>query len=414
MSQVGLPVRPKRKFLPEDLSIDKWEDVSAFFENLESRKIEDFQSLWTWLKDRSELEAVLEEDMAWRYIKMNIDTRNEDFSKHFHRFVENIEPKISPFENKFDEILLSKSFHELKSDSGLDIVFKKAKFHHDIFREKNIPLNTKLQVKSQEFGAISSEMSIEFEGEKLTMPKAAVLLKDTDRNKRATVYQLIQERRLADKEKLNDLFNELIQLRNEIALNAGFENYRDYKFSSLCRMDYSVEDCRKFHDAVAEEVIPIISSIDQKRKEALNLDSLKPWDTQVDVTGEKPLRPFKDSSDLIAKTIDCFNEIDPFFGQCISIMSKMGHLDLESKEGKAPGGFNYPLYEIGVPFIYMNAAGTIRDLVTMVHEGGHAIHSFLSRDLELTGFKDLTSEVAELASMSMELISMEHLLNVLL
>jgi oligoendopeptidase F len=88
-------------------------------------------------------------------------------------------------------------------------------------------------------------------------------------------------------------------------------------------------------------------------------------------------------------------------------MKEMGHLDLDSRIGKAPGGFNYPLYEIGVPFIYMNAAGTLRDLVTMVHEGGHAIHSFLTRDLELTEFKSVPSEVAELASMGMELISMD-------
>lgn len=408
MAEEEIPARPDRYFLPDHLEINSWEDVSPYFEQLESRNIEDFDSLWSWLRDRSELEAVLEEDLAWRYIKMNIDTRDEAASKSFHGFIENIEPKISPYQNKFDKIFLEHHYDQVKSDLGLNIIYTKADIHNKIFREENIPLNTKLQVKSQEYGAISSEMSIEFEGKELTMPRAGVFLKDVDRNKRAMVYNLIQKRRLLDKHKINDLFNELISTRHKVAKNAGFENYRDYKFDDLCRIDYTVEDCKKFHHSIAEEVMPIIVSIDQKKKEILGIDALKPWDTQVDVSGKPALVPFKDSKELIHKTIQCFNEIDPYFGKCIETMSKMGHLDLESKEGKAPGGFNYPLYEIGVPFIYMNAAGTIRDMVTMVHEGGHAIHSFLSRDLQLTAYKDVTSEVAELASMSMELISMEH------
>jgi oligoendopeptidase F len=251
-------------------------------------------------------------------------------------------------------------------------------------------------------------MNIEWEGQTMTLPQASVLLKDTDRNKRAEVYALIQHRRLLDKEKFDVLFNELIALRHKVALNAGFENYRDYKFVEMCRFSYSEKDCFAFHDAIQKETVPIIEQIDERRKQKLGLSSLKPYDAQVDLTGKPALKPFVDSNDLIRKTIQCYNEIDPYFGSCIEIMSEMSYLDLDSRQGKAPGGFNYPLYEIGVPFIYMNSAGTIRDLVTMVHEGGHAIHSFLSRGLELTAFKELTSEIAELASMSMELISMEH------
>jgi oligoendopeptidase F len=176
----------------------------------------------------------------------------------------------------------------------------------------------------------------------------------------------------------------------------------------MCRFDYTTDDCRNFHESIAYEAVPLIASFDVERKERLALERLRPWDGQVDISGKPALKPFTDANDLVEKSIECFNRVDPYFGDCLKIMAEMGHLDLESREGKAPGGFNYPLYEIGVPFIYMNSAGTVRDMVTMMHEGGHAVHSFLSRDLEITPYKDLTSEVAELASMSMELISMEH------
>tara|TARA_R110002050_G_scaffold56347_1_gene126656 strand:- start:616 stop:1638 length:1023 start_codon:yes stop_codon:yes gene_type:complete len=173
------------------------------------------------------------------------------------------------------------------------------------------------------------------------------------------------------------------------------------------RFDYTVKDCEDFHSSVKTEIVPIVKKIQVERLKKLGKDKFMPWDTDVDPEGKQPLKPFKEGTDLLKGTVKMFNEIDPYFGDCLATMQEMNHLDLDSKDGKAPGGYNYPLYEIGVPFIFMNAVGSHRDLVTMVHEGGHAIHSFLSRELELTGFKNLPSEVAELASMSMELLSME-------
>ena len=180
------------------------------------------------------------------------------------------------------------------------------------------------------------------------------------------------------------------------------------RFSAMGRFDYTVEDCFNFHDAIEQEIVPIITSFERKRKEKLGYAFYKPWDTTVDVDGLDPLKPFEGGKMLTDKSILCFDRLRPYFGECLATMQAMKHLDLESKDGKAPGGFMYPLYEIGVPFIYMNAVGSQRDLVTMVHEGGHAIHSFLSRGLPLTEFKSTPSEVAELASMSMELLSMDH------
>jgi oligoendopeptidase F len=207
---------------------------------------------------------------------------------------------------------------------------------------------------------------------------------------------------------LKELFTLLIELRHKVALNAGFENYRDYKFQDLGRFDYNVKDCYDFHTSIAEYIVPLTKKMEQERKIKLNLDVYRPWDTEFDAEGKSPLEPFKTADELITKTIACFNQIDSFFGECIQQMQEMKHLDLESRVGKAPGGYNYPLYESGAPFIFMNAVGSHRDMVTMVHEGGHAIHSFLCNPLLLTDFKSTPSEVAELASMGMELISMEH------
>ena len=339
---------------------------------------------------------------------MNIDTNDKDKSEKFHFWINEISPKMSPYSHKLNiKLVECKYIDDLDSDK-YKIYIRGIKNSISIFREENIPLFTKMETKQQEYGSIVAKMNIEVNGEKLTMQKAQLLLKDTNRSFREEIYNKIQKRRLQDEKVLDNLYDELIELRQKIANNAGFKNYRDYMFSAMGRFDYTATDCYNFHDAIEQEIVPIITSLEKKRKEKLNYEVYRPWDTTVDTDGLPALNPFKDENNLTNLTIECFEKLRPYFGECISIMRKMKHLDLESKNGKAPGGFMYPLHEIGVPFIYMNAVGSQRDLVTMVHEGGHAIHSFLSRKLKLTEFKSTPSEVAELASMSMELLSMKY------
>jgi oligoendopeptidase F len=214
--------------------------------------------------------------------------------------------------------------------------------------------------------------------------------------------------RLSNANELDNLFNELVVVRHQVALNAGYTNFRDYKLDAIGRFDYGVKECKAFHQAIAAECTPLLNKIDQERKQLLGVSELRSWDMDVDPMGRVGLQPFTNDVELIDRTIECFYRIRPAYGEYLSIMQRMKHLDLGSRLGKAPGGFNYPLYETGVPFIFMNSVGSVRDLVTMVHEGGHAVHSFLSKDLEITSFKSLPSEVAELASMGMELISLDH------
>jgi oligoendopeptidase F len=240
------------------------------------------------------------------------------------------------------------------------------------------------------------------------MQKAAQYLKEQNESIRKEAFTKMVDRRRLDSDKLDELFTELIQKRHLLATNAGFDNFRDYKFEALGRFDYTKEDCFDFHKAIKTLIVPVVKEIQQKKLDQLGKEKFKPWDLDFDPAGNAPLKPFETGQEMLEGTKKMFAKIDPYFSDCLKTMEQLGHLDLESKTGKAPGGYNYPLYEIGVPFIFMNAVGAQRDLVTMIHEGGHAVHSFLSRDLELTGFKNLPSEVAELASMSMELLTMPY------
>jgi oligoendopeptidase F len=251
-------------------------------------------------------------------------------------------------------------------------------------------------------------MTVEVNGKTSTMQQAAVELKSTDREHRKAVYLKMNARRLEAVPQLNALFDKLFTLRNQLALNAGYANFRDYMFDSLGRFDYTPQHCFDFHASIAKHIVPLINRFDTKRKSALGYDALKPWDMDVDPEQLLPLKPYADAPELIAKTKKLFASIRPAFGEVIDTMEKRGHFDLDSRIGKAPGGYNYPLYKSSLPFIFMNSAGTLRDMVTMMHEGGHAIHSWLSKDLEITPFKSTPSEIAEVASMAMELISMEH------
>ncbi|MBI3233365.1 MAG: tRNA (N6-isopentenyl adenosine(37)-C2)-methylthiotransferase MiaB [Bacteroidetes bacterium] len=283
--------------------------------------------------------------------------------------------------------------------------FRRVKKELEIYREENIPLQVEIQTLTQKYGAISGAMTVEMEGKTLTLQQAANYFKHQDRALRQEAFEKISARRLQDADELDSLFDQLIALRTQVAKNAGFDNFRDYMFAALGRFDYTLKDCEDFHESVKLEVVPLVKKLDEARKQKLSLDNYRPWDTEVDTDGKEALKPFKDGKELLAKTHECFNLIDPQFKSVIEKMESMGHFDLESRIGKAPIGYNYPLEVSGYQFIFMNAAGNTRDVETMVHEAGHAFHSVLSHSLELNAMKSFPSEVAELASMSMELIS---------
>lgn len=400
--------RKKRHFVSEDFVPENWASIEPYYKQLLEKEINSVASFKSWLRDRSELEAVLSENAGWRYIRMTCDTTVKEHQDAYTYFVTEIQPKIAPYNHQLNEKVINSPYRKQIDDPAFEILFREMEKDFKIFREENIPLNTEIQNNSKEYGAISGAMSVTINGKEMTLQQAAVLLESTDRKQREEVYKSISHRRFADREKLDELFNKLISLRNQVALNADFKNFRDYMFTAMGRFDYEPQDCFDFHESVQHEVVPALNILAEERKEKLGLDALNPWDKAVDPTGKPPLVPFKGADDLVEKTIRCFTLLDPFLGQCIQTMKEIDHLDLESKKGKAPGGYNYPLAETGIPFIFMNATSTLRDMVTILHEGGHAVHSVVTTDLELVDFRRTPSEVAELASMSMELISMDH------
>lgn len=395
-----------RQFLPEDLAITDFGVLTPYFQELLERQITNLAEFNRWLLDRSELDAVLEEDLAWRYIRMSINTADTELRAAYTAFVTQIQPELAPLEDQLNQKLAGLPFLQERNDSAHQIYFRSVRTALDLYREENIAIEAALNEEAQQYGAISAAQTVEHNGETLTMQQAALLLKEQDETLRKSIFDKMAEVRRKDRATLDALYTSLIEKRQQLAANAGFSNYRDYKFVAMGRFDYTKADCFAFHEAIKTHIVPLVKEIQAQRLQKLDKTQFKPWDLDVDPEGKPALKPFKDGSEMLQGTIAMFERIDPYFGDCLRVMDELGHLDLDSKTGKAPGGYNYPLYEIGVPFIFMNAVGTQRDLETMVHEGGHAIHSFLSRDLPLTAFKNLPSEVAELASMSMELLSM--------
>ena len=397
-----------RHFVPKDFTVINWESLEPYFISLLERTINTKAEMEQWLKDQSELEAVINEDACWRQIRMTCDTENKTLEEAFNFFFMEIQPKIQPCSDALNKKLVN---HPLANE--LDTVkyftyLRSVKKSIELFKEENIPLQAELAVLQQQYGVTTGKMMVTVDGQEYTLQQAAKFLESHDRNKREEVYRKIQDRRLEDTATLNNLYNQLIEKRNREALNAGFKNYRDYRFKELGRFDYTKEDCYQFHDAVKLHVLPLVNEIYKKKKQKLGLDILRPWDLDAEPEGTAPLHPFKTSDELVNKSIECFHKLRPFFGACLKKMNALKHLDLESRKGKAPGGYNCPLAESGAPFIFMNAAGQMHDVTTMVHEGGHAIHSFLAHPLELNGFKEYPMEIAEVASMAMELFSMDY------
>ena len=398
----------KRQFISEALKIQSWEDLKSFFDDLLAREIDSKDKFEQWLNDRSELDAVLEEDLAWRYIRMSIETNNEELASAYTFFVTKIQPELAPLDDALNRKFMDSPFRNEYTDSAHQIYFRSIETQVNLFQEKNVPIEAELNELAQKYGAISAAQSIDYLGETMTMQKASQLLKEQDEAVRQTVFDKMVERRRVDTDSLDELYTQLVTKRHALALNAGFDNFRDYKFQALGRFDYSKEDCFAFHHAIKTHIVPLVKDIQAKKLAITGEAKFKPWNTEVDPEGKAPLKPFETGKEMLDGCVQMLGNLNPYFADCLKTMEEMGHLDLDSKAGKAPGGYNYPLYEIGVPFIFMNAVGAQRDLVTMVHEAGHAVHSFLSRDLSLTGFKNLPSEVAELASMSMELLSMKE------
>jgi len=397
-----------RNHLSDHFKVTDWKSLKPYYDELLDRALQSASDLNKWITDRNELEQIVEEELRWRYIRTTCNTSDETLSAEYDYFIREIEPKVKPYTQHFNIKLLNCEYLDEIIDEEFEIYLRQVRTDVELYNEKNIALSMEVQLLNEHYAEISGAMTIEVNGKELTFQQAGKLLQSNDRSVREDIYRKMVKRRLQDTAKLDELFNKQLVLRNKMALNGGYANYRDFRFREMGRYDYTVQDCFTFHESIATEVVPIHNALYGELKNKLGIDPLRPWDMDIIPGQEKPLRPFDTATQLIEKTVTCFTRLNPYFGECLRVMNESQHMDIESRKGKAPGGYNCQLPETGMPFIFMNAAGIASDVTTMVHEGGHAVHSFLARHLPLYQYRECPSEVAELASMTMELFSMEY------
>jgi len=398
----------KNNFIADDFDIQNFESIKPYYEDLENRILVSVNDLEAWMKDKNTLEEKIYEAQGWLFINVQRKTNSDDYKSLFENYNINVLPKIKPYANRLDQKFIECPFVDELDEDEYFIYLRTVKNNVDVYCEANNDLKAAESLRSSEYGKILGAMFVEMEGKELTLQQAQTYLEYTDRNIRKEAFEKVNNLRVKNADKLNILYDELIQLRHQIARNAGSKNFRDYAFKLLGRFDYTPEDCLQFHVSIKKVVLPYVDEIEKERKLKLGYDTLMPYDLAVDISNQSPLKPHENAKELIDKTISVLNKVEQGFGNYLTEMDKKGFLDLDSRKNKAPGGFLYPLPVSNVPFIFMNSAGTLRDLTTMVHEAGHALHSYLCAHLPLTLFKQVPSEVAEYASMAMELLTMDY------
>jgi len=398
------------EFITEDFDAAQWENIEPYAHDLLNRELNCSGCLETLIKDCSTLAEHISEAGTLLSIAMTCDTESEAKRQAYLDFIENAQPKLSEFGDAFNRRLAG---HPAVGDlpPRYDLMIKCIRTDIGTFREENIPLQIEEAKLETEHSTITGAMTVEFEGEEKTFPQMALYFESTDRSIREAAWRVVVERMSQDTERLSEIYDELIRIRHQIAVNAGFDDYRSYIFEAKHRYDYSMEDCLEFHDSIERVCVPMMHEIQGLRREALSVTTLRPWDVSeksgdgVDIHGRPPLRPFKDVEGLITGCSDVFHAMSPELGGMFDMLRERESLDLESRKGKAPGGYQANLEKTRIPFIFMNAAGTHDNLSTMLHEAGHAFHSCYSSDLELIGERNPPLEFAEVASMSMELMS---------
>jgi len=404
-----LPRYQPRSFVPEQINLRESKEVVGLFEQLLKRAIHSAKELEQWLRDRSELQTALDQQGSILYIRMTCQTDDQQRSKDYQHFIESVVPAVKPLEDKLNRKYLEVS-QKVPLDKKYYEVYDRAVDNDiHIFREENVPLQTKVALLSQEYQTICGTMTVVFNGREHTMPEMSKYLLETNRGLRESVWRTTVERRLRDKDKLDGIFDQMLGLRHAIAVNASFQNFCDYQFRAYHRFDYTPEDCKKYHTAVEKTVVPLWKEILEKRRQEMNLSVLRPWDLEVDPLGQPPLRPFEGVEKLISGVKEMFKKADRQLGEQFEEMSKLGLLDLASRKGKAPGGYQSTLAEARKPFIFMNAVGLDSDVRTLLHEAGHAFHTLACAHHSLSAYRHGPMEFNEVASMTMELLGGEHI-----
>jgi oligoendopeptidase F len=393
-------------FVPADIDATNWDNLQPYYQQLLDREFKCSGCLEQFLLDRSELDAAASEAGSNLYITMTCNTEDKNAKDAFLSFVQNVEPELKKLGFELNKKVVSSQHIESLDKDRFGVLIRDWCADVEIFRDENVPLQTEDTKLGQEYAELCGAMMVKFDGEERTMPQMGMYQQDQDRSVREASWRAVAERRLQDRDAIDGIFDKMVANRNQTAQNAEFEEYRGYMFAVKHRFDYTPEDCIAFHDAIDEACMPIVRALAKERKEALGVDTLRPWDIAVDPHGHAALKPFDSADDLIEKTSKLFHRMDTELGDMFDTMRDGGYsLDLDSRKGKAPGGYQASRDRQRKPFIFMNAAGLPRDLDTMVHEAGHAFHYMLCRHDDLVWYRGAPLEFAEVASMSMELLA---------
>lgn len=381
-----------------------WSQFEPYFQDLITRDL-DAMSSTAWLADWTRLSELLNELRTRLYIGTTVDTTDKDAERRFFAYLDNIFQPMETANQKLKEKLLASGIQP----QGFEIQLRDMRADAELFRAENLPLFAEDEKLGNEYDKIIGAQTVQWEGEEVTLLQLEPIYQDVDRAVRERAWRLASERRLADRDALDNLWQRFMDLRRRIATNAGYSDYRAFRWVQLKRFDYSPADCETFHNAIAEAVVPAASRIYERRRQKLGVESLRPWDLNVDPLSRPPLRPFKNVDELESKAEAIFKRVDSQLGDYFTTMRREKLLDLDNRKGKAPGGYQIDLQLTKRPFIFMNAVGIHDDVQTLLHEGGHAFHCFESGELPYFQQREFGAEMAEVASMSMELLAAPYL-----
>lgn len=378
--------------------------LSTVLNEMISSKLE----LENWLKKQSTFIWEIEEQLRSHYIAFQCNTDNKEIKDTFEYDQKYVRPLLKRYQNSFDTKYLESPFRMELDPKTYSLLDKKIKNAQTLFCEKNIDLEVNEDKLVTEYFEITGGLTALWNGEEKTITELQSYLQDSDRHIRKKAKTLISETFLSVEDKLQHILNELIVIRDQKAKNIQLHNYRDYMFKKHERFDYTPEDCYELAESIRKYVVPLIDKIYNKKKSELQVESLRPWDLKATAPNQKVLKPIEKASDLIEKSSHILHKLDHEFSALLERMHKNNCLDLESRKGKGPGGFCEYLPASQLSFIFMNLNHTHYDVTTFLHEMGHSIHNDCMKQLELQKYLEIPSESAELASMTMELFSMEY------
>ena len=393
----------------EGLDAKQWDELQPIYQEFLDREIVSADDLESWLLELGQFDAYVGETGSMLYVDMTCDTENEEVKQAYLDFVEQVQPELAKVGDSLNRKLAESPYADELDSIEYNVLLRDTRMGISIFREENIALGTELTKLGQRYNEICGSMTVQFDGEERTMQQMGKYLQVNDREVRESAYRAVGERRFQDAEEIDELYDKMIALRHQVAQNAGYENFRDYTFDSKRRFDYTPTDCEAFQTAIEQICVPLMREIDGERRDALGLKALRMWDMGHDVQGRNPLQPFTEVEEMVAGTSRMFHRLSSELGEFFDSLRDGTSLDLDSRKGKAPGGYQLQRDHSRKPFIFMNATGLQRDLETMVHEAGHAFHSIYADEIPLVDYRSAPIEFCEVAAMSMELLTHDFL-----